>query len=67
VLREKDREKDAFDKVVRYVLNNPVRSEYVERWQEWDYLDAMIPGFPEVRLRDEGFWERFWRIYYSKC
>ena len=66
VLRQKDREKDAFQKVVGYVVNNPVRAGYVERWEKWIYLDAMLPGYPEVALRDEDFWERFWRIYLSK-
>ena len=67
VLRQKDREKDAFQKLVAYVLNNPVRRGCVERWEDWPYLDSIVPGYPEVTLRDEDFWERFWRIYHSSC
>ncbi len=66
VLRSKDREKDAFEKVAGYVLNNPVRAELAERWEDWRYLDSIIPGYPDAPLRDNDFWERFWRIYYSK-
>lgn len=66
VLRPQDREKDAFQKLVGYILLNPVRKCFVNHWEQWTYLDSMIPGYPEVSLRDEDFWERFWRIYYSK-
>ena len=66
VLRQKDREKDAFQKVASYVLQNPVRGRLVERWENWPFLDAMIPGYPEVVLRDDDFWERFWKIHHSK-
>ena len=65
VLREKDREKDAFQKMVEYVLSNPVRAGFVKRWEDWRFADSMIPGYPEVRLREADYWERFWRIYYS--
>ncbi len=58
--------RDAFQKLVAYVLLNPVRKKLVERWEKWTYLDSIIPGYPEVSLRDEDYWERFWRIYYSK-
>ncbi|MDF1751229.1 MAG: hypothetical protein P1U89_00490 [Verrucomicrobiales bacterium] len=66
VLREKDRHRDAFQKVVGYVLDNPVRANYVDRWEDWKCCDSIIPGYPEVAIRDEDFWDRFWRIYYSK-
>ena len=66
VLRPNDREKDAFQKVAAYVLNNPVRKGLVECWNQWTFLNSMIPGYPEVSLRDEDYWERFWKIYYSK-
>ena len=66
VIREKDRPRDAFPKVVGYVLENPVRAGLVERWECWPFCDSMIPGYPEIRLRDDDFWERFWRVYYSR-
>lgn len=37
VLREKDRERDAFAKVVRYLNKNSVRAGYVRNWKEWCY------------------------------
>ncbi len=66
VLRQKDREKNAFQVVANYVLNNPVRAELVDRWEDWPYLDSIIPGYPDACLRERDFWDRFWKIYYSK-
>jgi putative transposase len=63
VLREDERERGAFGTVANYVLENPVRAELTERWQDYEFLGALVPGYPRLDPRDDDFWERFWRIY----
>ncbi|MDA7921517.1 hypothetical protein N9B73_07155 [Verrucomicrobiales bacterium] len=64
VLREKDRERDAFAKVIGYLNENPVRAGYVELWKEWDFSGCMVPGYPELDPFSDDYWDRFWRIHY---
>ena len=66
VLQERERERLAFEKVVHYIVENPVRAGFVESPNDWEYTGCVIPGYPEVTFRSEDFLERFWRIYYSK-
>ena len=66
VLREEDRTRDAFPKVVHYIGENPVRADLSETSDDWPYLDVMVPGYPELNLHSDCFWESFWRIYLSK-
>ncbi len=63
VLREEERERGAFQSVAFYILANPVRAGLVERTEEYPYSGAVIEGFPEVNIHDEGYWEFFWRCY----
>jgi REP element-mobilizing transposase RayT len=67
VLRERDRRKGAFEKVIRYVIENPVRANLTETWTDWPYTDCLIPGYPELKLREDDYWDRYWRVYHSKC
>ncbi len=63
VLREEDRERDAFRTVAHYILENPVRAGLVPRWQDYRYLGACVPGYPDLNVRRADYWEVFWRIY----
>ncbi len=63
VLREPERERGAFAAVASYVFENPVRKVLAERWQQYPFLGAVVPGYPRFDPRDDDFWERFWRIY----
>lgn len=64
VLREKEREQDAFATVCGYVLANPERKGLVERWQEWRYCGAVVPGYPTLHPSQNDYWEKFWKLYY---
>ncbi len=63
VLKEKDRERGAFQAVVHYIYENPVREKIVEEAEDYPYSDCLLPGYPEVSFRDPNFWDRFWRIF----
>lgn len=62
VLREKDRERGAFQGVAHYVLENPVRGGLVERAEQWPFSGAVVVGYPRLDVHDEGYWELFWRL-----
>ena len=65
VLREEECERAAFENVVEYLARNPERAGLVKEncFREYPYTDCLVPGYPELKLWQEDFWERFWRIY----
>jgi putative transposase len=63
VLREEDREHNAFQSTCYYIQENPVRKELVTTWTDYPYTGCMIPGYPELDIRASDYWVRFWRAY----
>lgn len=63
VLREEQRKRGAFVAACGYVRENPVRAGLVTEWREWLYAGAVVAGYPDLEPREEGFWEKYWRIY----
>jgi putative transposase len=65
VLREEERDRDAFEAVVEYIARNPERAGLVKPdcFQQYPYTGCLVPGYPELALWQNDFWERFWRIY----
>ncbi|MDO8540520.1 MAG: hypothetical protein Q7S40_08815 [Opitutaceae bacterium] len=63
VLREEERERGAFAAVAQYIFENPVRAGLVEKWENYPFLGALVPGYPILDPREEDYWDRFWRIY----
>jgi REP element-mobilizing transposase RayT len=63
VLREQEREQNAFATFCYYMLANPVRAELVERETDWPYSGAVVPGYPTLHPLREGYWELFWKLY----
>ena len=66
VLREEERKRDAFQSVVFYILNNPVRADIVSKTEEYPFAGCMVDGYPELDVHFAGFWDSFWRIYEKK-
>ena len=66
VLREHERKRGAFGSVCYYVLENPVRKGLAEKWADWAFSGAILPGYPDVDPRREDFWDVFWEIYYKR-
>lgn len=63
VLREEERKPETFLTVAGYILDNPVRTGLVERRDEWPHAGCCLPGYPDLDIHREGYWELFWRIY----
>jgi putative transposase len=65
VLREEDRERDAFETVVEYIARNPERAGLVkaDSYREYPYTGCLVPDYPELTLWQNEYWDRFWRIY----
>jgi REP element-mobilizing transposase RayT len=63
VCREDERGREAFRRACHYVMDNPVRTGLVERFECWPFLGAMAPGYPRLDPRGPAFWDRFWKIY----
>ncbi len=63
VLREEERERGAFQGTCHYIQENPVRKDLAKDWFTYPYTGCMIPGYPELDVRAEDFWQRFWRVY----
>ena len=70
VLRPEERERFAFEKMIGYVLANPVRAglepnEPAETG--WRWRGAILPGYPELSSSGstESFsWDLYWKLYY---
>jgi putative transposase len=65
VLKEDERQRTAFEEVVEYIARNPERAGLVEseQFRRYPYTGSLVPGYPELRLWQDDFWERFWRVY----
>lgn len=63
VLRENEREHDAFASTWHYIAENPVRKGLVSAARDWPYLGSIAPGYPRLHPLDETFPSLFWRIY----
>jgi len=64
VLRQEERKRKEFANLVAYIRSNPFRASLVaEESDPWAYECCVIPGYPELDVNQEDFWERFWRVY----
>ncbi len=65
VLAEEERERTAFENVVEYIARNPERKGLVEpaQFRDYPFTGCLLPGYPELRLWQDDYWERFWRTY----
>jgi REP element-mobilizing transposase RayT len=65
VLREDEKAQEAFEQVVVYIARNPERAELVKPGchQDYPFMDCLIPGYPELHLWQNDFWNRFWRTH----
>jgi REP element-mobilizing transposase RayT len=63
VLREDERKRGVFARVCFYVLANPDRAKLVADGGDWPFSGVIVPGYPELHPMQEGFWEKFWKLY----
>lgn len=62
VLREQEREREAFAAVVAYILANPVQAGLCAEAGLWPYSGSVVAGSPGLDWRRSDFWERFWEV-----
>ena len=65
VLKESERQRDAFAATCLYILNNLLKDELIENAAEWNFKGAIVPGYPNMNPLDDGYWERFWKVYFK--
>lgn len=63
VLREDERKRSVFENAAWYVLENPLRAGLIGERDRWEYLGAIVPGFPTLHPLNEDFWRIFWKQY----
>ncbi len=69
VLRESDRERFAFEKLIGYVFANPERAGLIGEGaprSAWEWRDSVLPRYPEVGWRNmepEQYWDLYWKLY----
>jgi len=63
VLRESERTHNAFAKVCFYIMENPARAKLLKAGECWPFTGCIVPGYPKLNPLEEGFWEKFWKIY----
>ena len=65
MLREEERQRDAFAKTCTYIIENPARAELVTRAEEHPFSGAIVPGYPALHPLRPDYWEMFWRLYWQ--
>lgn len=63
VLKESERKRNAFAKVCHYILENPARAELMRPGEVWAFGGSLVPGYPKLDPRAEGFWPKLWKLY----
>ena len=65
VLREEERQRNAFAATCFCVLENPFRAKLVGAAREWPFCGAVVPGYPRLHPLEDGFWDLFWKLYFK--
>jgi REP element-mobilizing transposase RayT len=60
VLREEERERNAFAETCMYLRHNPVRANLVQSPNDWPFAGSLVPGFPDL---DPWESDAFWRCF----
>lgn len=63
VLKQAERQRNAFAKDCNYILENPLRAEQVKHPNEWPFTGAVVPGYPTLHPLRKDFWSKFWKLH----
>jgi hypothetical protein len=63
VLKQEERRRNAFSRVCNYILENPLRAEFVKHPSEWRFNGTVLPGYPKLYPLENDYWPKFWKIY----
>ena len=60
VLRDDERQETSFRQLVEYIAKNPERAGLINPggYRNYEFLDCLIPGYPEVHFGQDDFWLR---------
>ena len=67
VLRPQETDRYAFQSLAKYITENPVRAGLVKTACEWPHTGGVVPGYPELDIWAEDYWERYARIVASRA
>ncbi len=64
VLRDEERERDAFQSVAHYILQNPIRAKLVseEDVASYPFAGCLVPGYPHLSVHEPDYWDTFWNL-----
>ncbi len=65
VLKDDDRQDKSIEDLVEYIARNPERAGLVspDGYRNYEFTGAIIPGYPELQIWRDRFWDRFWSTY----
>jgi len=63
VLKQEERQHNAFARVANYILENPLRAELMEDPKQWPFSGAIVAGYPTLHPAEADFWPKFWKLY----
>jgi len=62
VFSQHERRDEEFHNACDYVARNPQRAGLVHDYSDYPFSGCVIPGYPDLRLFESGFWDRFDRV-----
>ena len=64
VLRDDEKRDTGFREVVEYIARNPERAKLIQpdEFASYKFSGCVVPGYPELRLFEQEFWDKFDRI-----
>jgi len=64
LLKEKEYERGAFERICFYVAENPVRAGLCLSAKEYAFSGCLVPGYPDLQIHAEEHWDLFWKIHH---
>jgi putative transposase len=63
VLRDEERDRNAFEEVAEYIARNPERAGIVPAggFRAYPFTGNLVPGYPDLALWQSDYWDRMWR------
>ncbi len=58
-------ERNAFESHCYYVAENPMRAKLAASAKDYPFSGSVIPGYPDLRIHEEGYWDLFWKIVHG--
>ena len=64
VLRDDEKKDTGFREIVEYIARNPERANLIQpcEFASYKFSGCVLPGYPELRLFEPEFWEKFDRV-----